>query len=796
MNPAERTEVQPTAIGESYGRSLLNRVLVEAASGGNPLTHVAELPARPARTTDWPDWVPSELVTALDAAGIERPWDHQTRTAELAAAGKHVVVSTGTASGKSLGYLLPVLTALHDDPRATALYLSPTKALGADQLRAVGALIHDNPLREAHPASYDGDTPAEIRQWVRANARWIFTNPDMLHVGMLRSHQRWARVLRNLRYVVVDECHSYRGVFGSHVALVLRRLRRLAAFYGADPVFILCSATSADPGASASRLIGVPVTAVTEDASPHGARTVALWEPPLSTAVTGENGAPVRRTATGEAAKIMASLVAEGARTLTFVRSRRGAELIALDARRVLAERAPELQERVAAYRAGYLAEDRRELERSLSEGTLLGAASTNALELGVDIAGLDAVVIAGFPGTVASFWQQAGRAGRRLQGSLVVLVATDDPLDTYLVHHPDALLARPIEATITDPYNPYVLGPQLLCAAMELPLTDAEVTELRAGAVLADLADEGLIRHRPGPRGAPGRWHVTAHTHPHDAVDVRGGLGTPIAIVDAESGRLLGTADAGRAPATLHNGAVHLHQGETYLVDELDLDGGVAFVNEVDPGFTTSARQVTSITIEAMTEERVFGAVTTASAQVAVTHQVVGYLRTLATGEVLDQVELDLPAQTLHTKAVLYTVTPTLLAAAGITDDELPGALHAAEHAAIGMLPLVAGCDRWDIGGVSIAEHPDTGAPTVFVYDGQPGGAGFAERGFAQLDAWLAATLSVIRSCGCQDGCPSCVQSPKCGNGNNPLDKDAAERLLVAVLGELRAHPGTTADS
>ncbi|MGW6729876.1 DEAD/DEAH box helicase [Nocardia sp. NPDC055029] len=790
MNPTERTEVRSPVASESYGRSLLNRVLTEAAAGGNPLTHVAELPAQRARTTEWPAWVPSELVTALGATGIERPWEHQTSTAGLAVAGTHVVVSTGTASGKSLGYQLPVLTALHEDQRATALYLSPTKALGADQLRAVGGLIHDNPLREAHPATYDGDTPAEVRQWVRANARWIFTNPDMLHVGMLRSHQRWARVLRNLRYVVVDECHSYRGVFGSHVALVLRRLRRLAAFYGADPVFILCSATSADPAASASRLIGAPVTAVTADASPRGARTVALWEPPLSAVLTGENGAPVRRTATGEAAKIMAGLVAEGARTLTFVRSRRGAELIALDARRVLAERAPELQERVAAYRAGYLAEDRRELEQSLSEGTLLGAASTNALELGVDIAGLDAVVIAGFPGTVASFWQQAGRAGRRLQGALVVLVATDDPLDTYLVHHPAALLDRPIEATITDPYNPYVLGPQLLCAAMELPLTDDEVSELRAGEVLADLAGQGLIRRRPGTRGAPARWHVTAHTHPHDAVDVRGELGTPVAIVDAESGRLLGTADAGRAPATLHEGAVHLHQGETYLVDELDLDGGVAFVNEVDPGFTTSARQVTSITIEAVTEERVFGAVTTASAQVAVTNQVVGYLRTLVTGEVLDQVELDLPAQTLHTKAVLYTVTPRLLAAAGISEDELPGALHAAEHAAIGMLPLVAGCDRWDIGGVSIAEHPDTGAPTVFVYDGQPGGAGFAERGFAQLVEWLAATLSVIRSCGCQDGCPSCVQSPKCGNGNNPLDKDAAGRLLVAVLGELRAQP------
>ncbi|MFC9476963.1 DEAD/DEAH box helicase [Nocardia sp. NPDC056952] len=796
MNPTDRTEVREHDTGESYGRSLLNRVLTEAAAGGNPLTHIAELPARRARTTGWPEWVPSDLVTALDAQEITLPWEHQTRTADLAATGNHVVVSTGTASGKSLGYQLPVLTALHDDPRATALYLSPTKALGADQLRAVGSLIHDNPLREAHPASYDGDTPAEVRQWVRANARWIFTNPDMLHVGILRSHQRWARVLRNLRYVVVDECHAYRGVFGSHVALVLRRLRRLARFYGADPVFILCSATSADPAASASRLIGAPVAAVTEDGSPRGARTVALWEPPLSAMRAGENGAPVRRTATSEAAKIMAALVAEGARTLTFVRSRRGAELIALDTRRVLAETAPELQERVAAYRAGYLAEDRRELEQSLSQGTLLGAASTNALELGVDIAGLDAVVIAGFPGTVASFWQQAGRAGRRTQGSLVVLVATDDPLDTYLVHHPQALLDRPIEATITDPYNPYILGPQLLCAAMELPLTDEEASEFRADEVLADLAEQGLIRRRPGTRGAGARWHITAHTHPHDDVDVRGGLGAPIAIVDAETGRLLGTADAGRAPATLHTGAVHLHQGETYLVDELDLEGGVAFVNEVDPGFTTSSRQITSITVEGVIEERVLGAVTAASAQVAVTNQVIGYLRTLVTGEVLDQVELDLPAHTLHTKAVLYTVTPRLLAGADISDEQLPGALHAAEHAAIGMLPLVAGCDRWDIGGVSIAEHPDTGAPTVFVYDGQPGGAGFAERGFAQLTDWLSATLSVIHSCACQDGCPSCVQSPKCGNGNNPLDKDAAARLLAAVLGELRAHGELPADS
>lgn len=794
MNPADRTSRTATANGESYGRSLLNRVRTQGAEGDSRLTHVAELPARAARVVDWPAWVRPEVVAALGGIGITAPWSHQVSTAEFAAGGRHVVVATGTASGKSLGYQLPVLSDLLDDPKATALYIAPSKALGADQLRAIGELTHDGPLRDIHAATYDGDTPGEIRQWVRANARWIFTNPDMLHVGVLRSHKRWARVLRRLRYVVVDECHAYRGVFGSHVALVLRRLRRLAAHYGADPVFVLCSATTADPADAASRLVGAPCVAVTEDGSPRGARTVALWEPPLLTAVTGENGAPVRRAANSEAARIMADLVVEGARTLTFVRSRRGAEVAAMEARRLLAEVDPDLVERVAAYRGGYLPEDRRELEAAISDGTLLAAATTNALELGVDIAGLDAVVMSGFPGTVASFWQQAGRAGRRTQGSLVLLVARDDPLDTYLVHHPEALLDKPVEATITDPTNPYVLGPQLLCAALELPLTSREADELGAGPVLADLAGQGLVRRRENGSPDTARWYVTADTQPHDAVDVRGGIGAPVAIVDGESGRLLGTADAGRAMATLHAGAVHLHQGETYVVDELDLDGGVAFVHAGDPGWTTSARQTTSLTIDAIVDRRAYGSVTTASAQVTVTSQVVGYLRTLPTGEVLDLVELDLPPQTLPTKAVLYTVTPELLERAGIPAARVPGALHAAEHAAIGLLPLVATCDRWDIGGVSIAEHPDTGLPTVFVYDGQPGGAGFADRGFAQLERWLTATLATIDTCTCTAGCPSCVQSPKCGNGNSPLDKTGAARLLTAVLAELRSAQVTAA--
>lgn len=768
-----------------YGQALLDRLLAGTPSNEHPLTYAADLPARKAQHVRWPDWAADCVVDALREQGVSEPWRHQIHAADLASAGRNVVVSTGTASGKSVAYQLPVLTALASAPQSTALYLSPTKALGADQLRAVTELTGGTgELSTVHPCAYDGDTSTELRRWARSHSRWIFTNPDMLHLAILPGHARWARLLRRLRYVVIDECHSYRGVFGSHVALVIRRLRRLANHYGADPVFILASATTADPGAAASRLIGAPCEEVTEDGSPHGPRTVALWEPPLLRDVTGEHGAPVRRAAGAEAARLLADLVVEGARTLAFVRSRHGAELTAMGARRLLAETAPELADRVATYRAGYLAEDRRDLEAALSDGRLLGVASTNALELGVDIAGLDAVVVAGFPGTVASFWQQGGRAGRRGQGSLVVLVARDDPLDTYLVHHPQALLDRPVEATVTDPSNPYVLGPQLLCAALELPLSHAEAEGFDAQELLTELAGQGLIRRRPHG------WFVTPDTHPHAEVDIRGGIGHPVAIVEADTGRMLGTVEAGRAPATVHPGAVHLHQGETFVVDELQLDDGVALVHAEDPEWSTSVREVTDIRVVAVEEARTYGPVTVQMATVEVTGQVVAYLRRLPSGEVLDQIELDMPAQTLPTLAVLYTVTPELLDRIGLTPERIPGALHAAEHAAIGLLPLVATCDRGDIGGVSTDLHADTGLPTVFVYDGHPGGAGFAERGFSRITQWLTATRDAVQSCECTDGCPSCVHSPKCGNGNDPLDKAGATALLTAVLEALGTQP------
>jgi DEAD/DEAH box helicase domain-containing protein len=766
----------------SFGSDLLAAALAGTAAGEDPLRHVVELPARGGRPHSWPQWAEPDVVRAFAARGVESPWSHQVRAAELAHAGRHVVVSTGTASGKSLAYQLPVLNALATDPRARVLYLSPTKALGHDQLRAAHALTTAVPrLRDVAPTAYDGDSPAEVRRFARERSRWLFSNPDMIHLSILRNHARWAVLLRGLRFVVVDECHYYRGVFGSNVAMVLRRLLRLCARYSAAPTVIFASATTDSPGATAAELIGLPVEEVTEDGSPQGARTMALWEPALRADLIGENGAPVRRSAGAEAARVMADLIAEGAQTLTFVRSRRAAELTALGAQARLDDIAPGLSPTVASYRAGYLAEDRNALERALAEGRLRGLATTNALELGVDIAGLDAVVLAGFPGTVASFWQQAGRSGRRGQGALVVLIARDDPLDTYLVHNPAALLDKPVERVVIDPANPYILGPQLLCAATELPLDDTEVSALGAREVAEGLIDDGLLRRRNG------RYFPAPGLEPHGAVDIRGSAGGQIVIVEAETGRLLGSVGMGQAPASVHPGAVYLHQGESYVVDSLDTEDGIAFVHADDPGYATFARELTDIAVTGSGERLTFGPVTLGLVPVRVTHQVVGYLRRRLSGEVIDFIELDMPEHTLATTAVVYTITPDALHRSGVDAPRIPGSLHAAEHAAIGLLPLVASCDRGDIGGMSTAVGPDPlGLPSVFVYDGYPGGAGFAERGFRRARTWLGATAAAIAACECARGCPSCVQSPKCGNGNDPLDKAGAVQVLRLVLAEL----------
>ncbi len=758
--------------------SALSALVAGHAGRAERITHVERVPAREGRTAPWPDWVPELVRDRLRLAGVAQPWEHQVRAADLAAAGTSVVLATGTASGKSLAYQLPLLSALVRGEGATALYLAPTKALAADQLRSLRSLR----LTALRAATYDGDTPPAEREWVRAHANLVLTNPDMLHRSMLPGHSRWSAFLRRLQYVVIDECHGYRGVFGSHVAAVLRRLRRLCARYGSSPVFVLASATVSEPGRSGQRLIGTPVVEITEDTSPRGATDFALWETPLLDLV-GEQGAPVRRSATAEAADLLADLVIDDVRTLAFVRSRRAAEGLALSARRVLEEVSPGLGGRVAAYRAGYLSEERRALEARLQNGELVGVASTPALELGVDVSGLDAVLLAGYPGTVASVWQQAGRAGRAGQSALAVLIGRDDPLDTYLLHHPEALFGRAVEATVFDPDNPYVLAPHLCAAASEMPLTepDLELFGPTTAELLPDLVRRGLLRHRPTG------WFWTRRDRAVDLADIRGAGGPPVRVVESATGRLLGTVDAAASHSAVHEGAVYLHQGESYLVRSLDLDDGVALVEPDDPDYYTSARSVTDIALHETLRSQAFAEASLHFGTVDVTTQVVAYLRRrLMSGEILGEVPLDLPPQQLRTRAVWWTVTDGLLTAAGLEPADVPGAAHAAEHASIGLLPLFATCDRWDIGGVSTALHPDTGRATVFVYDGHQGGAGFAERGYAAGRDWLSATLEAINACGCESGCPSCVQSPKCGNGNNPLDKAGAQRLLGALLAQL----------
>ncbi|MGZ0149232.1 DEAD/DEAH box helicase [Kribbella sp. WER1] len=751
-----------------------------AAGRDDRLTHVESVPPRLGQTCDWPRWVPDEVLTQLRDAGITAPWTHQVATAEAAYAGKHVVVATGTASGKSLGYLLPAFATLSiaqaaSPHRRTAsvLYLSPTKALAHDQLRAVSSYT----VPGLRATTLDGDSERTERDWARDHATYVLSNPDMLHRSVLPNHQRWARFLGCLQYVVVDECHHYRGVFGAHVAGVLRRLRRVCAQYGAHPIFICASATVAEPALSGERLTGLPMQEVVADGSPRGGVAFGLWEPPL-TSLHGENGAPVRRSATAEVADLLTDLVVTGVRTVAFVRSRRGAEAVAMTARENLAEVDPALTEQVSAYRAGYLPEERRRLEGMLQSGELTGVAATNALELGIDIAGLDAVLLSGWPGTRASLWQQAGRAGRAGGDAVALLIARDDPLDTYLVRHPAAIFGRPVEATVFNPENPYVLGPQLCAAAQEIPLTtdDYEVFGSTTESVIAQLVRQGALRERPHG------WFWTRRERAVDAIDIRSAGGKTVQIVEDRTGRLLGTVDGGSAHSSVHEGAVYVHAGESYLVRSLDLEGHAAIVEQASPDYTTFARDVTEIGILASEETCHWGTAELSRGWVQVTSQVISYQRKLiATGDVLDEQPLDLPERTLRTKAVWWTVPDGVVESLGLAD--VPGAAHAAEHASIGLLPLFATCDRWDIGGVSTAKHADTGRLTVFVYDGHPGGAGFAEHGYAAAREWLTATRDAIAHCECTDGCPSCVQSPKCGNQNNPLDKSGAVALLSALL-------------
>ncbi|MFM8237382.1 MAG: DEAD/DEAH box helicase [Actinomycetota bacterium] len=730
--------------------------------------HRAVVPERPARYADPAAPLPPEITERLTDRGIERLYAHQAAAVDAITAGHDIVLATGTASGKSLCYQIPIVSAALRGERTTALLIYPTKALAQDQLRSLQSWL----VPGLAAVTYDGDTPTDERARARRQASVVLTNPDMLHRGILPAHGRWATFLMRLGLVVVDELHTLRGIFGSHVAHVLRRLRRVAAHYGADPRFCFASATIGNPAELATALCGRPVTEIRDDASPRAERVIACWQRPVRDTATG-----VRTSANVETAELLTRFVRAGQPTLAFTRSRRAAEVVADRARHRLTETAPALTERVAAYRAGYLPSERRALEHDLSTGRLLGVAATNALELGIDVGGLDAVILNGFPGTLASLWQQAGRAGRAGRRSAAVLVAGDDLLDQWYATHPEQLTERAPERAVVNPDNPFVLRAQVACAAHELPLTPTDERWFGPGLddVVRDLVHADLLRPRAGRMFWAGR-----HPPARD-VGLRSGSAIDYRLATVADDRTVGTVDDARVFAVAHPGAIYLHQGSQYRVVELDADTHTAHLERCDDADEyTQARTETEIAITAEDTAVPLGAVTVHLGAVEVRTRVVGYQRRrVSSNEVIETVPLDLPERTLATRACWYTVPAAVLIAAGVEPARFVGAVHAAEHALIGLLPLFTICDRWDVGGVSMPVHPQTGEPTIFVYDGYPGGAGIAELAFAAAADHARATLDLVAACSCDDGCPACVQSPKCGNWNEYLDRPAAEILL-----------------
>jgi DEAD/DEAH box helicase domain-containing protein len=737
------------------------------------------LPARQGRIVQLDHPLPGEVSSKL---GIDDLWSHQAEAIELARSGRSVVVATGTASGKSLCYQAPIAEAAARLLRpSTSLMVFPTKALAHDQLRSLSCME----LPGVTAGAYDGDASREARTWIRRNATVIMTNPEMVHSGLLPNHERWISFLSRLQYVVVDEMHAFRGIFGSQVAHVLRRLRRLAHHYGADPTFVCTSATIGRPARLAEALCGVPFMAVTDDGSPGNERTVSIYNPKAGD-MDGHRGAKVP-SAHNVTAGVMTELVNEGHRAITFCRSRRATELVAADVQRRLP---PAARGRVLPYRGGFLAEQRRAVEDALFAGQLDGVVATSALELGIDVGGLDAVVLNGFPGTVASFWQQAGRAGRTGQPSVVGLVAGNDQLDQWCATHPEELLGRAPEPVVVNPANPSVADAQLRCAARELPLTHADERywpDVLDDSVRRLVVDDQLLV-RPGRARAPQAVYIGGGWPTHD-VSLRVGSGGEVAV-RSEDGDAIGTVDLGRACEQVHTGATYLHAGQHWAVVDLDLEERVAVVRPHDASTYTVPRTTVELTVLGCEQQRdIQPGMAVGLGWVEVHQQVTGYqIKSAAKGVVLGSETLELPASTLRTRAFWYTIDDALLADAGLDHKAVPGALHAAEHAGIGVLPLFAICDRWDVGGVSTAHQGELGQAAIVIYDGYEGGAGVAELGFEAADRHLATTLEVIEGCGCADGCPSCVQSPKCGNGNEPLDKPGAAALLSHTLAALSA--------
>jgi DEAD/DEAH box helicase domain-containing protein len=736
------------------------------------IVHAERIPARPARYAPLDISLNPRIEEALRRQGIDELYTHQAAAISASLRGEHVIVVTPTASGKTLCYNVPVLESVLAREQNRALYLFPTKALAQDQLGKLKEL-----RVSADAATYDGDTPTYERRTIKKSAQIVLTNPDMLHLGILPYHATWASFFKNLKYVVIDEIHSYRGVFGSNVGNILRRLRRVCDHYGAKPQFIASSATIGNPGELMATLTGVTPTVIDDDGSPSGEKIFAFWNPPR----LGKAGE--RHSANAEATFLFTNLVKARIRNIVFTKARKTAELILRYARSSLSEEGfADLAERVMSYRAGYRPEERREIEKRLFRGDLIGVTATTALELGVDIGGLDACVLTGYPGTIASAWQQAGRAGRGVEQSLAILIAMNNPLDQFLMKTPEYFFGQSHEMAVVDPSNPYLLAAHVLCAAYELPITehDFAIFGERLGEALDALTEAGRLTYR-------GRWFWAGGEYPASEVNIRSASSESYQIVDVYKPHVpLGTVDGARVFETVHPGAVYLHAGESYIVQKLDIGSKVAHIIQADVTYYTEPATTTDLDVRETVEQAAFGGTTRFYGDVSVTNQVVGYRRKqLFSDEMIDTRDLELPPATIMTEAVWFPIPQRMADILIGRGFDLPGTIHAIEHAAIGILPLLAMCDREDIGGVSNPMHPSTGSlPTIFIYDGYPGGVGIAATAYDKLQQLLEATLRTIEDCPCEEGCPSCVQSPKCGNNNEPLDKNGAAFLLKLLLG------------
>ena len=739
------------------------------------IAHTQFIPSHDATFRELDKPIHPALQACLESSGISSLYTHQAGAINAVRRGENVMVATASASGKTLCYNLAVLEAILKDSSSRALYLFPTKALAQDQMRSLNELACPELISFGSCATFDGDTPQSERAEIKRKARVVLTNPDMLHLGILPNHKSWSRLFRNLKYVVVDEAHVYRGIFGSHVANVLRRLRRLCTYYGSKPQFICCSATIANPEEHAEKLVGLPFEVITDDGSPHGGKSFVFWNPPF----IDEKGTG-RRSSNSEATFLFTELVRNGIRSLVFTRTRKLAELIYIYTREQLGSSLGQL---IKPYRAGYLAEDRRQIERELFDGRLLGVVATTALELGVDIGDLEATVLVGYPGSIASTWQQAGRSGRGVGEALSFLIALDNPLDQYFMHHADYFFGKNFENALINSENLNILKPHLLCAAWEQPLTDVDGALFGAAfdRALSELEAEGKVRRSGGRRYLSPRI-----SHPAQEINIRSTSGKNYAVIDASRGyELMETVESSVAFFQIHPGAIYLHQGDSYLVKEMDRENHVAIVMPTDVTYYTQTKEMTDIKILKTGQERQCEGVKVCLGEVDVTNAVVGFKKKMQfTEEVIGEELLDLPPLRFVTQALWFELPEAAIERVAEAGLDFAGGLHAVEHAAIAMLPLFALCDRNDIGGVSTPFHPDTGKAQIFIYDAYPGGVGITAKGFEMIKELWSATLQAIEECPCQDGCPSCIQSPKCGNNNEPLDKQAALVLLQGLLG------------